>query len=1127
MSKHIILILAIIITANPVFFSSLLMAQSKSEGRRLFQEAVQLQKKAQSTDDMKRAVGKYEKALGIFEKVGELKGQLSAFNNLGIAYSDWGQYAKAVEYYEKGLEISTKLGGLGLKQEGIVLNHLGNTYRHLGQFQKAEEHHQKSLAIMRKFKDRKGEAQCLLSLGQLYEDLGQCNKAMACCYRSLATYRKLMNHKGEASSLNCLGTIHMHWGEYTKAMEKYEESMKIAERIGDVVGEMNVLGNQANLYWYRGKFQESIECSKKSIEISKKLGNLRAEGKALGNMGNVYSDWGKFQESLECSEKSLEISRKIGDPMEEAGCLTNSGIHHLGLGEYQKAAQFFQKSLEISKKLGALKLQAYTLVSLGNVYKIWGQYLRAVEHCEQALEISTGLSDRQGQQSALKYLGIVYSDWGQYEMAIERYKESLQISKMLGDPQAEADTLCQLGTAYARSAQYNDALNNLQKAVEIYEKIGVPHTWPDSEIGNLYLDTGQFQKAEPFIERAGNDASLGRMCLIKNDYKCAEEHYQNIVMSAEQNRDVDDLFAAYTGLGTVYEERGYEALAEDYFRKAATLVEDLRSSLSRAQRENFFGVRIGGFLRTAPYDGLARVSLKMHLSDEAFKHSEYIKSRVFAEAISKRSEESSFNIPVDVLKQDQELNDQTAALRKKRQEAYERGNQEVITVIEPQVQEMETRLQAHIEMLREKYPLFASTKYPEPMDIYQTALKNNEWVLAYHVTDRGIIIYLVRGIQMVEVLFKPMPRDALESLVRKFRGPLEMALVNNEDQEKQKESFDVAAGKKLSDLLLSGVIESLPRGVQVIVVPDDCLGALPFEALVLNEGGTIKTGKDRLPTVFGAEFFVDRNRISYCQSVTALTLARIRSEAKGTGAGLLVIADPIYETTEDAEAASAREPVRTGILSSLYKHLYRIAAEKKPLGGIDFHRLEQSGQFAEDLAEMYKSPSNLLCIRKHANKTNFLNNIAPSLDRYDKIVFATHGYFGKDLPGITEPALVLTLIPPGTDGYLRMTEVMGLNMSADIVALIACQTGLGKRTAGEGTMGMGRAFQYAGAKSVLMSLWSVSELASLNLMKKFFQNLKDGKSKLESLALAREEIRKEGFDHPYFWAGFILVGEAN
>jgi CHAT domain-containing protein len=108
-----------------------------------------------------------------------------------------------------------------------------------------------------------------------------------------------------------------------------------------------------------------------------------------------------------------------------------------------------------------------------------------------------------------------------------------------------------------------------------------------------------------------------------------------------------------------------------------------------------------------------------------------------------------------------------------------------------------------------------------------------------------------------------------------------------------------------------------------------------------------------------------------------------------------------------------------------------------------------------------------------------------------------------------------------------MTEVMGLNMNADIVALTACQTGLGKRTAGEGTMGMGRAFQYAGAKSVLMSLRSVSEVASVNMMKSFFRGLKDGKSKSEALSPARAELRNKGFDHPFFRAGFVLVGEVN
>ena len=73
-------------------------------------------------------------------------------------------------------------------------------------------------------------------------------------------------------------------------------------------------------------------------------------------------------------------------------------------------------------------------------------------------------------------------------------------------------------------------------------------------------------------------------------------------------------------------------------------------------------------------------------------------------------------------------------------------------------------------------------------------------------------------------------------------------------------------------------------------------------------------------------------------------------------------------------------------------------------------------------------------------------------------------------------------------------------------------------------MSMGRAFQFAGAESVLMTLWSVEETASVLLVENFFRNLKAGKSKAEALSSARSAIREAGYDHPFFWAAFILVG---
>ena len=292
--------------------------------------------------------------------------------------------------------------------------------------------------------------------------------------------------------------------------------------------------------------------------------------------------------------------------------------------------------------------------------------------------------------------------------------------------------------------------------------------------------------------------------------------------------------------------------------------------------------------------------------------------------------------------------------------------------------------------------------------------------------------------------------------------------------------------------------------------------------LVLNNAGKIVTDEKR-PQTSGAEFFGDRNPISYYQSITALTLARTLGKQKQPQDKLLVIADPVFDMRDARAQETGSSTKLTGSEASMYKGLMA-AIEEGKMGPLRFGQLPLTGNLAENLNTAFKGSCALFTGLK-ADKGAFMKDIAPNLGDYSKIVFATHGYFGKGLPGINEPVLVFTLVPPGTDGYLRMSEVMGLKMNADMVALTACQTGLGKNISGEGTMGMGRAFQYAGAKSVLMSLWSVEESSSVDLVEGFFRNIKEGKNKLEALKLARDEIRKQGYDHPFFWASFILVGE--
>ena len=293
-----------------------------------------------------------------------------------------------------------------------------------------------------------------------------------------------------------------------------------------------------------------------------------------------------------------------------------------------------------------------------------------------------------------------------------------------------------------------------------------------------------------------------------------------------------------------------------------------------------------------------------------------------------------------------------------------------------------------------------------------------------------------------------------------------------------------------------------------------------MKCLFLNDGGKVITD-NKVPQTSGVEFFGDRNSISYYQSITALTLARTLGKQQKPGDRTLAMVDPVF-STDDTRLVKVAAEKRRAMLDKLTGE--KLMSFKSEVA-LEIPRLPLTTQLGKSLKKADPAKTDLY-EGLTAQKAVLLQK---DLRPYHSLLFATHGYFGKDLPGIQEPVLILTLVdqPKDQDGFLRMTEVMGLRLNCDVAALTACQTGLGRHISGEGTMGMGRAFQYAGAKSVLMSLWSVAEKSSVEMVESFFKHLKEGKSKLEALKLARDEIRKAGYDHPFFWAPFILVGEVN
>ncbi len=1069
------------------------------------------------------ARGKYDKAMELYEQsltiqreIRDKAGESKTLNNMAAVYKAWGKYDKAMELCEKSLAIDIELKDRA--GEGNILNNMALVYRAWGNYDKAMELYEKSLAIKRELKDRAGEGNTLNNIAMIYKAWGKYDKATDLYEKSLAICRELKNRAGESQALTNMGIIYWHWREYDKAMELFEKSLAIERELKDRAGEGNTLGNMAIVYEAWGKYDKAMELYKKTLTIERVTRDRAGESKTLRNMAAVYKAWGKYDKAMELYEKSLAVDRELKHRAGVGSTLNNMATIYDYWGKYHKAMELYENSLAIRRELKDEAGEGQTLNNMAIACEAWGKYDKAMELYEKSLTICRELKDRAGEGKTVNNMANVHRAWGKYDNALELYEKSLAICRELKDRAGEARTLMNIGQVLQQRGDHDKAIEDFQQALAIRTDIKVPTEWPKALMADTYMDTGDLTKAEPLVMQSNYTTSWARFYLLKRDFPRAKEYYSEVLKSASVNRNAEDLFTAYTGIGVASEGLDDYAGAAEYYKKAVKHTEEIRSALSPAEREKFFDVKIKGFSRTAPYEGLARVLLRQDRPQEAYCITELTRARVFAEAMSSRmGEGKNLGLPREIVKQDQEITNQLANRKESLQKAYEKNNKLTIESLEPQVKELEGKLQAHIKMLRDKYPLFAATKYPQPMDLSQTALTDNEWVLTYDVTDTGVLVYLIKGKTLVKALFKAVPRKELDDLVRRFREPMEIEEITPEDLN----AFDFATGKKLSDILLADILPLLPKGEQLIIVPDDSLGVLPFEMLVLNAGGKVVMEK-RLPEVVGAEFFGDRNPISYYQSVTALTLARNFAKHKSAGQRLMVMDNPIFSDDDPRFRKIAHEKPIAAMSPLTKDNLLSIKKEKK----MDIERLPLTATLGDFLQRTYAGKTDRYTGIK-ASKEVLFNT---ALDGYGSMVFATHGYFGKDLPGIMEPVLILSLVgqPKGQDGFLRMSEVMSrLRLNADVVALTACMTGLGQRISGEGTMGMGRAFQYAGAKSVLMSLWSVAEKSSVKLVESFFQHLKEGKTKLEALKLARDDIRKAGYDHPFFWAPFILAGEVN
>jgi CHAT domain-containing protein len=327
--------------------------------------------------------------------------------------------------------------------------------------------------------------------------------------------------------------------------------------------------------------------------------------------------------------------------------------------------------------------------------------------------------------------------------------------------------------------------------------------------------------------------------------------------------------------------------------------------------------------------------------------------------------------------------------------------------------------------------------------------------------------------------------------------------------------YPVGAAVRIYQTLLGPLNACVQTGDHIFWLPDAAIASLPISALLVEAPPREGEGYD----LTRGEWLATRNSVSYPGSTRALVAARNRSVRLEGGSTLLGVGDPLLAgSTEDG---SARVSV-----------VVRGAVTSRGAGLESLAELPETSDELRRIASVFPGDARLL-LREKATEEEFLDAIQthPSY-----IVFSTHGLMREEIPGIREPALVLTAkngLKRGEDGLLTASEIADLSLSARLVVLSACNSGaFDPAIAMVGLYGLTSAFSVAGVPATVATLWSVDSRASRELMGIMFSELAKGGATPVEEALRRAQLQlihgRAGVAqaHPRFWAAFALFGDA-
>ncbi len=762
------------------------------------------------------------------------------------------------------------------------------------------------------------------------------------------------------------------------------------------------------------------------------------------------------------------------------------------------------------------------------------------------MEQTLGPEHPQTAQS-LMILGFLYGQMGSQDKAVQMTQRGLHISEKTAGQEnlLTAAALNNLAVLYSQMGSYDQALPLAQRAVQIREKVlgleDIKTAASLTNLGFLYLAKKDYSQAESCFRRVQGqqgDRGMVELYLATGQYEAALDTLtrpQTTVGGAFKAWSSPQRQALYyTQKGLALKGLGKREEACAAFLEAIENIEGLRGRTPGERTSFFESGLLGGYFRA--YRGMVVVLVEMAQKGEpapaglqnygpdpaaaAFYFSEAIKARSLLEAMAAGAVRVAPQLPADLAAREKSFQERVAALEAQRMErvtttgklgyGWDRADLRA-QQFQLQREALQRELDAFVTELRRRDPRYAALAYPQPYKAQELPLKPGEVILEYALGEKESYIFRVEPGGKTQVFRLALGQEALEKRLGAMLAPFRKSVLRREDLSR----FSVSDASSLYQEILAPALSGVNPGTRLIIVPDGALGAFPFEALVVKAGldwGKCTSVGDSWP-------------VTYSQSAAILVLNR-QLGASHAAQALFALGDCIYEKGSSRYLAYKAGQGHAGdLMHAGPEKAMTMAATDKGWGRLEFPPLPETRQTVLDLAALFQEKPQLPQVLLDVNATETKVRQTP-LNQYRYLFFGTHGFLADTLAAVKEPTLVLTQVEnkPPDDGFLTFSKVLQLKLDADLVTLAACMTGVGQVMQGEGVLNFARAFQQAGARSVMVSLWNIPVDESMKFYATFYKALKEGKSKTESLKAARQAVRTKE-PHPYFWSGLILHGE--